>query len=58
MVWNEGICIRLKCALAAEVHEDWLEERRDLNMKALRGTDEGAAAGSGVSELRIFALRG
>lgn len=33
---NEASCIRLIRALAAEVHEDWLEEHRYLNMEALK----------------------
>lgn len=33
---NEESCIRLIRALAAEVHEDWLEDHRYLNMEALR----------------------
>ena len=33
---NEESCIRLTRALAAEVHEDWLEDHRYLNMEALK----------------------
>jgi putative transposase len=33
---NEESCIRLIRALAAEVHEDWLEDHRYLNMEALK----------------------
>jgi putative transposase len=33
---NEASCLRLIRALAAEVHEDWLEDHRYLNMEALR----------------------
>ena len=33
---NEESCLRLIRALAAEVHEDWLEDHRYLNMEALK----------------------
>jgi transposase-like protein len=33
---NEESCIRLIRAMAAEVHEDWLEDHRYLNMEALK----------------------
>ena len=33
---NEESCMRLIRALAAEVHEDWLEDHRYLNMEALK----------------------
>jgi transposase-like protein len=33
---NEESCLRLIRALAAEVHEDWLEDPRYLNMEALK----------------------
>jgi transposase-like protein len=33
---NEESCIRLIRALASEVHEDWLEDHRYLNMEALK----------------------
>ncbi len=33
---NEASCLRLIRALAAEVHEDWLEDHRYLNMESLR----------------------
>ena len=33
---DEQSCLRLIRALAAEVHEDWMEDHRYLNMEALR----------------------
>jgi putative transposase len=33
---NEASCLRLLRALAVEIHEDWLESPRYLNMEALR----------------------
>jgi len=33
---NEQSCLRLIRALAAEVHEDWMEDHRYLNMEALK----------------------
>jgi len=33
---NEASCLRLIRALAAEVHEDWMEDHRYLNMEELR----------------------
>ena len=33
---DEASCLRLIRALAAEVHEDWMEDHRYLNMNALR----------------------
>ena len=32
---NEASCLRLIRALAAEVHEDWMEDHRYLNMEEL-----------------------
>ena len=33
---NEASCLRLIRALAVEIHEDWIEAHRYLNMETLR----------------------
>jgi transposase-like protein len=33
---NEASCLRSVRALAVEVHENWIEQHRDLNMELLR----------------------
>jgi putative transposase len=33
---NSASCLRLMRALAAEIHEDWIEQHRYLNMELLR----------------------
>jgi putative transposase len=38
---NEESCLRLIRALAAEVHEDWMEDHRYLNMEELRAQMKG-----------------
>ncbi len=47
---NERSCLRLILALAAEMHENWIEETRNLNMEDLRKHKRGqmrrAVAGS------------
>jgi putative transposase len=41
---NEASCLRLIRALAAEIHEDWIEAHRYLNMEALAEQRKGALA--------------
>jgi transposase-like protein len=33
---NSASCLRLTRALAVEIHEDWIEQHRYLNMELLR----------------------
>jgi len=33
---NEASCLRLVRALAVEIHEDWIEQHRYLNMQLLQ----------------------
>jgi putative transposase len=40
---NEASCLRLVRALAAEIHEDWIEAHRYLSMEALAEQRKGAA---------------
>ena len=40
---NADSCLRLVRALAVEMHENWLEQHRYLNMEDLREHQEGAA---------------
>lgn len=36
IIQNEAACLRLERALAAEIHEDWIEATRYLNMELLK----------------------